>query len=295
MSDKSLDIFLQNKSSMMALAYRMLGTISEAEEVVQEVYIDWQKQDPSLIENPKGWLLTVCSRTSIDALKRSYKKREVYSGPWLPEPVIDGFEHWQESSLETYESLTMAFLLLLEKLNPVERAVYLLHDVFGHSFSETSSIVEKSEANCRKIAERARKYIQENRSKYDKPSGKDVVILQRFFETLKKGDVGEVKALFTEHPEFWSDGGGKATAVPRVLSDSQQISKFFINIMKQNYQGARAEFASINGRQGVILSSQNENSEWTFQTVFSFEFHEGKISRIFAVRNPDKFTLLSKR
>ncbi len=279
---------------MMALAYRMLGSICEAEEIVQDAYIKWHDHAKENIHNPKSWLLKVCSNLALDRLKKSYKKREEYVGPWLPEPVVNKLGYWEEDHLEKSESLSMAFLLILENLNPMERVVYLLHDIFGYSFKEIGSIVDRSDSHCRKIAERARKYIQTNKPKFDTPSNQDFKILEKFFENVKNGKINRIKELFSENLEFWSDGGGKAIALPKVMVDPEKIGKFFIGILKQGFSKEvefKNEFTTINNRPGLIFSSKTRKTDWKLETVFSFEFEEGKISRIFAVRNPDKLSL----
>lgn len=285
-------LFLQHKSAMLALGYRMLGSICEAEDVVSDVYFKWQKQDLNNISNVKAWLMKVCANTALDLLKKSYKQREVYPGTWLPEPLINDFSLWDESPADS-ESLTTAFLLLLEKLSPLERSVFLLHDIFNYPFSEVAELLNRSNDACRKIAERARHRIQSNKTKFDAPSVKDVLTLERFFTQVKLGEVEQIKSLFAEDIEFWSDGGGKVSAIPIVLTDSRKISKFFISIIgnaAQRNEVYRHEFVTVNHRQGLILSKQQNEADWQLATVFSFEFQHGKIARIFAVRNPDKLT-----
>lgn len=296
-SEKEINLFLQHKSAMMALAYRMLGSVSESEEIVQDVYIKWMSVDSESIKNPKAWLLKVCSHLAIDLLKKSYKKREEYPGLWLPEPVVDDFGAWVEDSSLNNESLSTAFLLILENLKPIERAVYLLHDIFDYSFKDVALMVDKSESHCRKIGERARKFIQNNKPRFDAPSKGDVESIQRFFSKVEGGELSEVRALFCDDPEFWSDGGGKIVAVPKILVDPDQISKFFIGLSKKRKNKDikyKSEIVTINGRAGIILSRQDEDYCWRLETIFSFEFISGKVSRIFAVRNPDKFSLFNR-
>ncbi len=285
-----LEVFQKYRSDLTALAYRMMGTVSEAEDVVQEVFIKWRLQPLENIEKPKNWLMRICTNMCLDHLRKAYKKREVYTGPWLPEPVL-GTESTQQDKLEMAESLNMAFLLLLEKLKPVERAVYLLHDIFGYKFSEVSDLVGRSETNCRKIAERSRSYIRENKPRFDAFSEDDLPILQSFFESIKSGDQQMVMDHFSQHPEFWSDGGGKAIAARKVLTDANQIAKFFTNVFKQASDRIfRLEFNRVNGKPGAIIYSEHPGFGWKLETIYSFETVNGKIARIYAVRNPDRFS-----
>ncbi len=296
METNHAELFMQHRSAMMSIAYRMLGSICEAEDVVSDVFIRWGKQDISKIQNAKAWLLKACSNASLDLLKKSYKQREVYPGTWLPEPLINDFSLWQEDPSNS-DSISTAFLLMLEKLNPVERTVFLLHDVFSYSFREISLIVERSESNCRKIGERARKRLQSDRTKFDAPSATDLVTLERFFTQLKLGDIEQIKSLLAEGAEFWSDGGGKVSAIPIVLTDPRKICKFFISIIghaEQRNETYKPEFVTVNHRQGLILNKQFDQANWHMETVFSFEFIEGKIARIYAVRNPDKLKLVHR-
>ena len=290
MQSNHANLFIEQRNSMVSLAYRMLGSICEAEDIVSEVYIKWQQQDLNKIKNVKAWLMKVCSNTALDLLKKSYRKREVYPGTWLPEPRINDLAVWEESTADP-DSITTAFLLLLEKLNPIEHTVFLLHDVFSYRFKYVASVVERSESNCRKISERARKRIQSHKVKFDTPSVTDLLSLEKFFIYVKHGEIEQVKSFLADDVEFWSDGGGKVSAVPMVLNRQQKISKFFINMIQHTQRQNityKSEFTTVNQRQGLILSKQLNQGNWHMETVFSFEFINGKVARIFAVRNPDK-------
>lgn len=292
MENKYLETFSIHKNHLLGISYRILGSLAEAEEIVQEVYIKWQSQDIDQIKNFESWLVKVCTNQSIDKLRSAYKQREVYIGPWLPEPVLNSFASWIEDPTELDESISQAFLLILEKLSPKERAVYILREVFSYSFNEISSITNLSPENCRKIAERARKYIHQNKPRFRTPLPEDEILLKKFFATIKSGEIEDIKGHFNQNIEFWSDGGGKVSASRKVLMDQTVIAKFLSSIYKAKEESNfKMEFTKVNNKIGLLVSKLNTELLWELESVFSFEFNDDKISRIFVTRNPDKLQM----
>lgn len=283
----------------MALAYRMLGSLSEAEDAVQETFLRWQSAGAGGVSDPKRWLLRVCSRLCIDQLRKAYRRRESYVGPWLPEPVPNAFRPWEDvshrdrpdRSAEARDDLSVAFLLLLEKLNPLERAVFLLHDVFHYGFREIADYVDASEDSCRKAAQRARIAVRRDRPRFDPPGPQSFRVLERFFAAAREGDPETLQGLLAAGSEFWSDGGGKVAAANRVLEDAAQISRFFVGLgrlAQRQSLSLKLDFTLVNDRPGLLLARQEGDGMFCLETVFSFEFSGGKISRIYAMRNPEK-------
>ncbi|MFO1464107.1 MAG: RNA polymerase sigma factor SigJ [bacterium] len=297
------EIFLRHRGALMGLAYRMLGSLSEAEDAVQDTYLRWREAEPTALSDAKAWLMKVCSRRCIDQLRKAYRQRESYVGTWLPDPLPNAFRPWVEpvcspaALAETSENLSIAFLLLLEKLSPMERAVFLLHDVFQYSFGEVAAFVDGTEGQCRKAGQRARAAIQRDRPRFDAPGADAYQVMERFFSAARNGEEATLQELLATGSEFWSDGGGKVAAANRVLDDTRQIAHFFAGLgrlaLRQGME-LRWDFTLVNNRPGLLLAKRGDDGQFHLETVFSFEFQDRKISRIFAMRNPEKLSHLTE-
>ncbi len=286
MLTNEIEIFEKHRGTLEGLAYRMLGTLAEAQDAVQETYLKWHKQEIGHIDNHRAWLITVCTRISLNQLKLSYKQREVYVGEWLPEPLFQEFNEGMEAEIEFNESLTIALLHVLEKLSPTERAVFLLHDVFDMKFREIAPIVDKSTENCRQIAKRARKQIRHGRPKFVVSQEEHRRLLDKFITAAQALDSNGLLAILATDVELYSDGGGKVEALPHVLCGKQNIvdflSKIFINYMKENVS-LNIVTQRFNSSIGLLIF---ENGLLT--TALTIECDYSRILRIYAVRNPDK-------
>ncbi|AFY03253.1 sigma-70 family RNA polymerase sigma factor [Bdellovibrio bacteriovorus] len=296
--------FSQHRPYLISFTFRMTGSLAEAEDLVQDVFIEAAKTDPSTIESHKSWLTKICSHRALDLLKSAYKQRESYSGTWLPDAVPDSLQYWNlpeadsaDKNLIITESLTTSFLLLLERLNPEERAVYLLNEIFEYSFKEISEFLNKSEAACRKIAQRAREFISTNKKRFEPAEGANPTkLISQFFETARTGNTEALSLLLSDSSEFWADGGGKISAVPHILRTPFDIARFFAGIyssrVKPPYE-MKMELHPVSGRPGVVISKKLPSGDWAFETLISFEFEDGKIARIYSQRNPDKLARLT--
>ncbi|WII72140.1 RNA polymerase sigma factor SigJ [Bdellovibrio sp. 22V] len=297
-------LFAEHRSYLISFAFRMTGSLSEAEDIVQDVFIECAEVNPTSIQNPKSWLTKVCSNRALDHLKLAYKKRETYPGTWLPDAVPDSFQIWgnlanndsPDKNILLSQSLTTSFLLLIEKLTPEERVVYLLNEVFEYPFKDIAEVLKKSEEACRKIAERARKAVLSGRSKFvPQPVGAEKVIAQ-FFDLAKQGNSAGLMDLLAEGSEFWSDGGGKVAAVRDVVTDTARIAEFFKGVWTSKFfkgDDYKVEYQMVNLLPGVVISRKSEDG-WVFETIMSFEIQDGKIVRIYSQRNPDKLNVLTK-
>lgn len=295
--------FLEHRSYLIAFAFRMTGSLAESEDLVQDVFIESAKVDPSKIENHKAWLTKICSHRALDLLKSAYKQRETYPGTWLPDAVPESLQSWSESFIDDSmekkfllsESLTTSFLILLERLNPEERAIYLLSEIFDYSFKEIAEMLDKSEASCRKIAQRARDFIVANRKRFEPKSINPTEMIAKFFDLASHGDAAALSQMLAQDSEFWSDGGGKVAAVPHIVRTPHEIARFFAGIYSspqaKKIEG-KMEPHQINGRPGMVLSRKLASGEWILETLLSFEFDGDKIIRIYAQRNPDKLKSL---
>jgi RNA polymerase sigma-70 factor, ECF subfamily len=285
---ESTKIFEQHRSLLFRLAYGMLGRIAAAEDAVQETFLRWQKQDMKQIQSPKAWLSKVVNRICLDEIKSARNQKEQYVGPDLPEPLFTERTDSPEETLELAESLSMALLVVLHRLNPVQRAVFLLHEVFDYDYASISSIVDRSESNCRKIAERARNLVREERPEYDKNSNEQSHLVRRFVEAIRNRDMPEIEHLLAEDAIMYTDGGGKVSAARKPVQGAGKIAKLITGGPKELAQPYRIEFKEINGEPGMVLWAKEQ-----LHNVWSLHIEKDKIKSICVVLNPDKLKHLN--
>lgn len=266
----------------MGVAYRMLGSVSDAEDIVQDAWLRWR--DARDVESPRGWLVRVVSRLCLDRLKSARVRREQYFGTWLPEPLVEGFDEGPARGAEVDESVSIALMLVLEKLSPAERAGFLLHEVFGYDFAEIAGILEKSEPACRKLVSRARERVRAERPRFAASRAEHEELLQRFLGACRGGEIAPLMDLFGEGVALYSDGGGKASAVPKVLTEREVIARFFIGVVRNlDADGFEVRPTQFNGAPGVLFLVGG-----VIVTALSLDVRDGKIAAIFGHRNPDK-------
>ena len=273
--------FERHRSLLFSIAYRMLGSVAEAEDVMQEAYLRWREVPEGEVRSPKSYLSAVVTRLSIDRLRSA--RREEYIGPWLPEPLISDRAEELAAHYELDESLSMAFLVLLESLNPVERAVFLLREVFGYDYEEISSIVRKSEANCRQIARRARQSVAARRPRFERSLEKEKMLTERFVEACMSGDMEGLLELLSEDVTLWSDGGGKVAAAPYPIHGPEKVARFLVGVLRTVPPGFFAHPARVNGGPGAIGYVDDHPTG-----VVALDVAEGRIRRVRIVVNPDK-------
>jgi RNA polymerase sigma-70 factor, ECF subfamily len=298
-------LLVLHRPYLVSFAFRMTGSLSEAEDIVQDTFLECAKVDPAIIENPKSWLTKVCSNRGLDHLKLAYKKREDYHGTWLPDAVPASLQVWSQlqgdpapdRQLILSESLTTSFLLLIEKLTPEERVVFLLAEVFEYAFKEIAEFLDKTEEACRKIAQRARTAVIEGAPKFTAAASNAEALILKFFTSAKNGDHQAMMDLLADSSEFWADGGGKVSASREILRIPSKIADFFKGIYTSKAaqsMEARTEFAFVNSRPGFVISRKLPDGSWIFDSVMSFEIQDNKIYRIYTQRNPDKLAALLK-
>jgi RNA polymerase sigma-70 factor (ECF subfamily) len=271
---------------LFSIAYRMVGTVSDAEDLVQEAFLRLhrEQQEGTEIESPKAFLTTVITRLSIDHLRSARVRREEYVGEWLPEPLLTDPDPGPADHAEMSDTLSLAFLVLLESLSPLERAVFLLHDVFGYSFAEIADVVEKSEENCRQIATRARRAVEAGQPRFDPSEEERRRVAERFFAALT-GGASDIAALLSEDVVLHGDGGGKAPAIARALHGVDRVSRTFANWAKQGARiGATMDLAVVNGQPGAIFRMPGGE----VVSVLMVKITDGKVSELFSIVNPDK-------
>jgi RNA polymerase sigma-70 factor (ECF subfamily) len=273
-----------------AIAYRMLGSVSEAEDVVQEALIRVHGAlEEDDIESPAAYLATVTTRLAIDELRSARTRRETYTGEWLPEPLVTDTGDDPAQHAEMADSLSLAFLVLLESLSPEQRAVLLLRDVFDYGYDEIAPIVGKTEANTRQLATRARKHVEERRPRFETSREQQQELARRFLAAAEEGDLGQLEAMLAHDVELHGDGGGKAPALARALSGRSRVARTVIAWMRQGARfGARLRVVEVNGQPGAIVLDPEGN----IVSVLALEIGDGRVQQIRGVVNPDKLAHL---
>ena len=258
-----------------SIAYRMLGSVSEAEDVVQEGLLRLHRARD--VQHPKAFVATVVTRLSIDELRSARARRETYVGPWLPEPIVT-------DSRPEDDSVSMALLVTLESLNPVERAVFLLHDVFDYGYDEIAEIVGKSRENCRQLAVRARRHVEAHRPRFEPSREQREALAARFFEAIREGDVDGLVELLAEDAVATGDGGGKAAARRTPLHGGAKIARFMVGLMRlAERESYEFDFCEVNGRPGALIRQHGQ-----VVSALSLEIADGRVTEFLSVANPDK-------
>jgi RNA polymerase sigma-70 factor, ECF subfamily len=273
------------RSYLFAIAYRMLGSVAEAEDVVQEAFLRYHEAGVEA-DSPKAYLATITTRVAIDQLRSARARREVYPGEWLPEPLV---EDEAVRHAETADSLSLAFLHLLEKLSPVERAVFLLREVFDYPYDEVAEIVGKSPDNCRQILSRAHEHIEEGRRRFDVSREEREEVARRFLTAWEEGDTDALVELLAPDATVFGDGGGKAPAVPVPLVGAERVAKALIGWGRQAHEHAFVHRpAAVNGEPGLVFYDEQGVVLW----VAALEIAEGVVVAVRSILNPDKLAHL---
>lgn len=281
---QSVDVFEVERPRLLGLAYRILGSAVDAEDVVQDAWIRWQAATD--IERPAAWLTTVVSRLALDAWRAQQRKREDYVGPWLPEPVAT--EAGPAERAEMADSLTFGFLVLLDELSPIERVVFLLSDVFGEAFTDIAATVGKSEVACRQIASRARRKLQQ--SKPHAGAGASPSLALALLTAVSQGDVEGTMALLDHDVVLTSDGGPHRHAARRPVIGADRVTRLLVNLTKRGFDwGADMQFTEVNRTPSLVISKRGRP-----YMVIAIEDDGGRVQAIRIVVNPDKLGHLTE-
>lgn len=280
------EIFEKNRGRLESIAYGMLGSVMEAEDIVQDAYLRWAEVDITEIESPPAFLTTVTSRLAIDRLRSAQKRRERYVGPWLPEPIVSAFEPDPADVVVESSALSMAAMAALERLNPVERAVLLLRDVFDLDYSEIANIVDKSPENVRQIARRARDRAGDLQ-RAPVQSEVESQLISRYMEAIGKGDLEKLSQIFAEDVLLVSDGGGKARAARHPLHGAHRVARHLIGVSPQAPDGMEVRIVRVNGEPSVMGVFEGQAIG-----IVTFEIREGLVIAVRASLNPEKLAHL---
>jgi len=285
--DAAAAVFDPLRPKLVRVAYRMLGSVADAEDVVQEAFLRWREAKVAEVREPEAYLRRIVTRLCLDVLKSARRRREVYVGPWLPEPMLEA------QGLEELDDVTLPLMLALERLSPLERAAFLLHDVFGVSFDEIAETVGREPAACRQLASRARTHVRAARPRFAVPPARGMEIAQAFFTASREGDMGGLRSLLAEDVALYSDGGGVRPAALRTIVGAEDVMKVHVRIAELLERYGPSElirFGLINGLPGFVT----REPDGLLQTT-AFLIEEGRVAAIYVMRNPDKLRHLEAR
>ncbi|MHB0970762.1 MAG: sigma-70 family RNA polymerase sigma factor [Thermoanaerobaculia bacterium] len=279
MSNHSTDVTYDPlRPVLMRIAYRMLGSVADAEDVVQEAFLRWLDVDRDAVREPEAFLRRVVTRLCLDHLKRAQHRRETYIGPWLPEPIV-------ESEADVIDDITLPLMIALERLSPLERAAFLLHDVFGVGFEEIAETIGREPAACRQLASRARTHVRAARPRFQVPRERSLEIAAAFFAATRGGDMQRLRSLLAEDVNAFADGGGKtpASTQPIVGIDAVMQRHAALALLFAEKMSRLVRYGFINGLPGFVTIEEDGVPQTT-----ALQIEEGRITAIYVMRNPDK-------
>ena len=284
----SIEPSKKHRSRLLGIAYRMLGSVAEAEEVVQDAWLRWHQRPASELDSAEAWLVTVTTRLAIDRLRAAKVQREAYAGIWLPEPLLTDAPATPEQLQERADDVSVAFLKILERLSPEARAAFLLREVFDVDYADVARMLDKSEAACRQLVSRAKAQVSEDRPRYVVPRETHLRLLRTFASALTSGNFDALKSLLAESAELIGDGGGKVTSFPRPLVGGQRIAQLFFATELRFKGQQRVELVNLNGQWGLLRYING-----ALESAQAYETDGNRIVRIYVQRNPDKLALLA--
>jgi len=288
--------FERHRRRLLGIAYRMLGEMSAAEDVMQDAWLRWQRADRSEIRDTGAWLAAATVRLSLDALRKVRARREVYVGPWLPEPIlpddvraltVDGLA----TRAELASDLSLALLHVLERLSPDERAAFVMHEAFGCEYAEIAATLNKSEPACRKLVSRAKERVKMDRPRYTVSADQHHKLVQEFLSAVAAQDPKRLAEIFAPDVAFYSDGGGRVSAALRPILGMEKVSRLFLGLVRKlaTQHSPQVETTDINGRPGMLAMMDGE-----IYGAFAFEAEDQRITAIYSIRNPDKLARVSR-
>jgi RNA polymerase sigma-70 factor, ECF subfamily len=284
---ESGEAYQELRPLLFSIAYRMVGSVSEAEDLVQESFLRFHRavRAGAQVESTKAYLSAVTTRLAVNHLRSARVRRERYVGTWLPEPLLTDSTDDAAQHAETADSVSMAFLVLLESLSPVERAVFLLREVFGYPYDEIARVVDKTEDNCRQLAARARRHVQARKPRFEASRNKREELARRFLAAVEDGDTEGLVGVLAADAVMYGDGGGKAPAVAKPIHGRQRVARFLLGLGRQaRLQGVDLRAATINGQPGVLAFDPRGR----VLGALSVDIADGQVQTVRSVVNPDK-------
>jgi RNA polymerase sigma-70 factor (ECF subfamily) len=282
MPDDHTETFEQHRVRLQGLAYRMLSQVQAAEDIVQDAYLRWRSVDPETVDDPAAYLTTIVTRLCLDELSSARHERESYTGPWLPEPVVDPMDR-PDHTTEHSDAVSFALLVVMEQLPPRQRAVFVLREAFDTPYARIADIVGEREAYCRKLAQRASEQIDAADVHTDVSAETQAELVEDFVAAIQSGDAETVAQTLAEDAVVKSDGGGKVTAARRPVESREHITRFLLGIAEQAPENLEAHLVHVNGRPGLLATVDGKP-----QSVWFFHVLNGKIQNAYSVLNPEK-------
>ncbi|MFJ8584102.1 RNA polymerase sigma-70 factor [Streptomyces sp. NPDC093595] len=282
------DVFEAHRPVLTGVAYRMLGRVTDAEDVVQEAWLRWTGADRAEIREPRAYLVRITTRLAIDRLRQVQSRRESYVGPWLPEPVTTDFGPTVPDTAERAvlaDSVSLAVLVVLESLSPLERAVFVLREAFGFPYAEIAAALDRSESAVRQLAGRARRHVEEGRPRYDVDPAERRDLTERFLEAAAGGDLGNLLALLAPDVRLIGDSGGKAKAPLRIMQSADKVGRFLFAVVKEARAGSESRLVELNGGPAMLVLVDGKPD-----AVIQVDVLDGRIQCIYIIRNPDKLS-----
>ncbi|MEU6800417.1 RNA polymerase sigma-70 factor [Streptomyces neyagawaensis] len=289
-TDTATDVFEEHRPVLMGVAYRMLGRVADAEDVVQEAWLRWTGADRSDVREPRGYLVRVTTRLAIDRLRQVQSRNEAYPGPWLPEPYVTDYEATVPDTAERAvltDTVSLAVLVVLESLSPLERAVFVLREAFGYPYAEIAGMLDRTEPAVRQLAGRARLHVDERRPRYEVDPAERRELTERFLAAAAGGDLDGLMALLAPDVRLVADSGGLAKAPVRIIESADKVGRFLHGVSGQGVADATFRFMEINGGFALVVLAAGKPD-----AVFQLDVADGRIQRIHIVRNPEKLLAL---
>lgn len=278
--------FIHHRPLLFSIAYRMLGSVADAEDMLQETFIRWQQSSETEITSPRAFLVTILTRLCLTHLDSARTRREQYCGQWLPEPLISEAYDPISEQIEKPESLSMAFLVLLERLLPLERAGFLLREVFDYDYAEVASILKQTESNCRQLLRRARQHLAGQRPRFDASREERERLLREFMQATAGGDLHRLETLLSEDAILYSDGGGKGPALPVQILGRQKVARALLGASRKLVpRNLATELKLVNGELGAVSYLGGRP-----YSAFTMDLDAGRIQHIYIISNPDKLS-----
>ncbi|MDX2606012.1 RNA polymerase sigma-70 factor [Streptomyces caniscabiei] len=290
-TDIAVDVFEEHRSVLMGVAYRMLGRVADAEDVVQETWLRWSGADRSDVREPRGYLVRVTTRLAIDRLRQVQSRNEAYPGPWLPEPYATDYADTVPDTAERAvlaDTVSLAVLVVMESLSPLERAVFVLREAFGYPYAEIATMIDRAEPAVRQLAGRARRHVEERRPRYEVDPVERRELTEKFLAAAAGGDLDGLMALLAPDVRLVGDGGGIGKAPVRVLETADKVGRFVRGAADKGLLDASFRFMEINGGFAVVLLVGGE-----VDSVFQLDVADGRIQCVYIVRNPEKLLSLA--
>jgi RNA polymerase sigma-70 factor (ECF subfamily) len=285
-SDTATDVFEEHRPLLMGVAYRMLARVADAEDVVQEAWLRWSGKDRSDVREPRGYLVRVTTRLAIDRLRQVQSRREAYVGPWLPEPYVTDFGEAVPDSAERAvlaDSVSLAVLVVLESLSPLERAVFVLREAFGYPYADIAAVLDRGEPAVRQLAGRARKHVEERRPRYEVDPAERRDLTERFLAAAGEGDLEGLVSLLAPEARLIGDSGGRAQAPLRILDTAEKVGRFVVGVTRKGVSGLSLRFLEVNGGLAVLALSDGKPD-----SIIQLDVADGRIQCVYIVRNPEK-------